>query len=156
VKRSFTGLSFYATLIKFPRNWSRTVTTDISLLHWRTIVQHVVCCEQRSGAINRISVFAAISLSTMFDIVWDLLYILRWKEFYQFIALLISSLMYFYHLRFFTHAWSQHAIKLLFAPRCKHQYDKNLNWLGLNKLYTDVFLDELVIDSLIRGTLFYN
>jgi len=38
-------------------------------------VQHVVCCEQRSGAINRISVCTAISLSTLFDIAWDLLYI---------------------------------------------------------------------------------
>lgn len=39
------------------------------------IVQHVICCEQRSGATNRISVSTAISLSTMFDIAWDLLYI---------------------------------------------------------------------------------
>ena len=36
------------------------------------IVQRVVCFKQRSGAINRISVSTSISLSSLFDIAWDL------------------------------------------------------------------------------------
>ena len=52
MKLRLRELTFYATLIKFLRNW----LPGHKLSSLNGIVQHVVCFEQRSGAINRISV----------------------------------------------------------------------------------------------------